>query len=78
MQNQMKESISTVTNNGEGYFVYCTGNLNIACLSYENNWWNIGTAPYKCNNDVNSQKKIWFLSYLQRIEQNHRLDNFRK
>ena len=54
----MKESISTVTNNGDGYFVYCTGNLNIACISYENNWWNVETAPYKCNNDVNSQKKI--------------------
>ena len=74
----MQESISAVTNNGEGFLVYCTGNLNIACLSYENNVWNIGTAPYKCKNDVNSQKKIWFLSYLHQIERNHRLDNFKK
>ena len=74
----MQESISAVTNNGEGFLVYCTGNLNITCMSYENNQWNIGTAPNKCNTDVNSQKKIWFLSYLQRTERNQRLDNLKK
>ena len=74
----MQESISAVTNNGEGFLVYCTGNLNITCMSYENNQWNIGTAPNKCNTDVNSQKKIWFLSYLQRIVRNHLLDNLKK
>ena len=54
----MQESISTVTNNGEGFLIYCTGNLLITCISYENNRWNIETAPYKCKNGVNSQKII--------------------
>ena len=54
----MQESISTVTNNGEGFLVYCTGNLGITCISYENNQWNVGTAPNKCKNDRNSCKNI--------------------
>ena len=54
----MKESISTVTNNGEGFLVYCTGNLGITCISYENDRWNVGTAPNKCKNGINYQKII--------------------
>ena len=54
----MQGSISTVTNNGEGFLIYCTGNLRITCISYENNRWNAGTAPNKCKNGINSHKHI--------------------
>ena len=58
LEDQMQESISTVTNNGEGFLVYCTGNLGITCISYENDRWNVGTAPNKCKNGINYQKII--------------------
>ena len=48
LADQMKESVSSVTNNGEGFLVYCTGNLHITCMSYENNWWNVRDAQQKC------------------------------
>ena len=58
LEDQIQESISTVTNNGEGFFIYCNGNLHITCISYENNRWNAGTAPNKCKNGINSHKHI--------------------
>ena len=52
IQSSMREGVSTVTNNGEGYFVYCTNtgrwSEQFSCISYENGRWHIGNADTKC------------------------------